>query len=349
MAENKKEKTAVTTQKKEKGNDKRRLLAVLEILKRTDEEHPLTKNEIINKVVELGIEVNNPKTIAADLNMLRECGYDIVTDYGGSFMAGGQTFENYELKILADNVANARYLTEEHSRDLIERIKALATESGEQMIAATTIMDPKMKSKDIKMKYKLDTLFRCIQKKTKVKFRYKKPGGERTVSYEVNPYALSLYEEEYYLTAAFDAGQSYSNNPFSFKVSRMDRVEETDIPARKISEIAILSDDGGFADIQTYRRVMKNMWSGLQSREIVLRVEHFLADSKLVLSADRVKTNEDGSLTVYTKTFLNTGFYQTISRYGDGVEIIRPEEARQGYVEYLKNVLQVYEEENRQF
>ena len=43
MAENKKEKTAVTTQKKEKGNDKRRLLAVLKILKRTDEEHPLTK------------------------------------------------------------------------------------------------------------------------------------------------------------------------------------------------------------------------------------------------------------------------------------------------------------------
>ena len=164
------------------------------------------------------------------------------------------------------------------------------------------------------------------------------------MSYEVNPYALSLYEEEYYLTAAFDAGQSYSNNPFSFKVSRMDRVEETDTPARKISEIVILSDEGGFADIQTYRRVMKNMWSGLQSREIVLRVEHFLADSKLVLSADRVKTNEDGSLTVYTRSFLNIGFYQTISRYGDGVEIIRPEEARHGYVECLKRVLGLYEE-----
>ena len=126
----------------------------------------------------------------------------------------------------------------------------------------------------------------------------------------------------------------------------MDRVEETDVSARKISEIAVLSDGGGFADIQTYRRVMKNMWSGLQSREIVLRVETLLADSKLVLSADRVKINEDGSLMVYTKSFLNTGFYQTISRYGDGVEIIRPEEARQGYVGYLKNVLQVYEKEN---
>ena len=211
------------------------------------------------------------------------------------------------------------------------------------MIAATTIMDPKMKSKDITMKYKLDTLFRCIQKKKKVKFWYKKPGGERKVHYEVSPYALSLYEEEYYLTAAFAAGKSYSNTPFSFKVSRMERVEETDEPARKIGEIKVLSDGGGFADIQTYRRVMMNMWSGIQPREIMIRVEHVLADSKLVLSAERVKENGDGSLTVYMKSIVNTGLYQTLARYGDGVEILKPEEARKGYVEYLKRTLDVYE------
>ena len=162
----KNEKVLEGSSKKDKGNDKKRLLAVLEILKRTDEEHPLTKNEIIDRVEAFGIEVNNSKTIAADLNTLRDFGYDIVTGYGGSFMAGGQVFENYELKILADNVANARYLSEEHSLDLIDRLKTLATASGEQMIAATTVMDPKLKSKDIKMKYKLDTLFRCIQKRT---------------------------------------------------------------------------------------------------------------------------------------------------------------------------------------
>ena len=233
----------------------------------------------------------------------------------------------------------------EESEFIIERLREMATESGDEMIAATTVMDPKMKSKDITMKYKLDTLFRCIQKKKKVKFRYQKPGGERAVNYEyeVSPYALSLYEEEYYLTAAFAAGKSYSNTPFSFKVSRMERVEETDEPARKIGEFDILSDGGGFADIQTYRRVMMNMWSGIQPREIVIRVEHFLSDSKLVLCAERVKENGDGSLTVYMKSIVNTGLYQTLARYGDGVEILKPEEARKGYVEYLKRTLDVYE------
>ena len=246
---------------------------------------------------------------------------------------------------MADNIANARYLPLEESEFIIERLREMATESGDEMIAATTVMDPKMKSKDITMKYKLDTLFRCIQKKKKVKFRYKKPGGERAVNYEVSPYALSLYEEEYYLTAAFAAGKSYSNTPFSFKVSRMERVEETDESARKIGDFTILSDGGGFADIQTYRRVMKNMWSGIQPREVVLRVEYLLADSKLVLSTDRVKENGDGSLTVYMKSIVNTGLYQTLARYGDGVEVVKPEEARKGYVEYLKSTLKVYEKE----
>ena len=338
---------AKTMEKKNVGNDKLRLLAVLKIMQRTDEDHPLTKNQIMNKVVEQGIEVSNSKTIAADLATLKDAGYDIVTNYSGSFMTDGQIFQNYELKILADNIANARYLPLEESEFIIERLREMATESGDEMIAATTVMDPKMKSKDITMKYKLDTLFRCIQKKKKVKFRYQKPGGERAVNYEyeVSPYALSLYEEEYYLTAAFAAGKSYSNTPFSFKVSRMERVEETDEPARKIGEFDILSDGGGFADIQTYRRVMMNMWSGIQPREIVIRVEHFLSDSKLVLSAERVKENGDGSLTVYMKSIVNTGLYQTLARYGDGVEILKPEEARKGYVEYLKRMLDVYEKE----
>ena len=125
----------------------------------------------------------------------------------------------------------------------------------------------------------------------------------------------------------------------------MEKVEETGEPARKIGEIKILSDGLGFADIQNYRRVMKNMWSGAKGQDVILKVQPYLADSKLVLSADRVREDEDGSLTVFTKAILNTGFYQALARYGDGVEIVRPEEARKGFVEYLKRTLSIYEEE----
>ena len=101
-----KKQNAKTSEKKNVGNDKLRLLAVLKIMQRTDEDHPLTKNQIMNKVVEQGIEVSNIKTIAADLATLKDAGYDIVTNYSGSFMTDGQIFQNYELKILADNIAS---------------------------------------------------------------------------------------------------------------------------------------------------------------------------------------------------------------------------------------------------
>ena len=357
MAEKKDDKTAKgnkavkankitnTSSKKHIGNDKKRLLVVLEIMKRTDEEHPLTKNQIMDKVVEQGVEVNNPKTIAADIAALKELGYDIVTDYSGNFLAGGQLFENYELKILADNIANARYLTAQHSLELIDRIKKLASESGEKMITATTVMDPKLKSSDRKMKYKLDTLFRCIQKKRKVIFGYLKPGGSRMQSYTVSPYALSIYEDDYYLTAAFDSGKKYSDKPFNFRVSRMMKVEETELPVRSISEIKILAGGYGFVNIQNYRRLMKNMWGGTKLCEVVLNCRAFLNDSRLVLSADRVRENEDGTLVVYMKTILNEGLYQTLARYGNSVEIVQPEEARRGYVQYLRSMLNVYEKE----
>ena len=221
----------------------------------------------------------------------------------------------------------------------------MASESGEEMIAATTVMDPKLKSSDGKMKYKLDTLFRCIQKKRKVQFSYRKPGASRVQSYTVNPYALSLYEDDYYLTAAFDSGKGYSDIPFNFRVKRMKKVEETELSARSISDIKILADGFGTADIKSYRRLMINLWSGAKAREVILKVLPHLSDSQLVLAADRVKENEEGSLTIFTKVIINTGFYQTLARYGDGVEMVRPEEVRQGYVEFLKNVLRVYEKE----
>ena len=124
-----KKQNAKTSEKKNVGNDKLRLLAVLKIMQRTDEDHPLTKNQIMNKVVEQGIEVSNIKTIAADLATLKDAGYDIVTNYSGSFMTDGQIFQNYELKILADNIANARYLPLEESEFIIERLREMATES----------------------------------------------------------------------------------------------------------------------------------------------------------------------------------------------------------------------------
>ena len=58
---------------------KRRLLLVQKLLyENTDEQHPLTTFEILDYLLEQGI-LTNRKTLKGDLDLMAECGMDIVT------------------------------------------------------------------------------------------------------------------------------------------------------------------------------------------------------------------------------------------------------------------------------
>ena len=58
---------------------KRRLLLVQRLLyENTDEQHPLTTFEILDYLLEQGI-LTNRKTLKGDLDLMVECGMDIVT------------------------------------------------------------------------------------------------------------------------------------------------------------------------------------------------------------------------------------------------------------------------------
>ena len=58
---------------------KRRLLLVQKLLyENTDEQHPLTTFEILDYLLEQGI-LTNRKTLKGDIDLMVECGMDIVT------------------------------------------------------------------------------------------------------------------------------------------------------------------------------------------------------------------------------------------------------------------------------
>lgn len=48
-----------------------KLLYVLDILKRTDEQHPITTNQIVSKLQAYGINAER-KSVLRDINMLRD-------------------------------------------------------------------------------------------------------------------------------------------------------------------------------------------------------------------------------------------------------------------------------------
>ena len=101
------------------------------MMKDTDEENPISANEIIAKLSDLDITAER-KSIYDDIECLRRFGLDIERDNsknGGYFLAS-RDFETPELKLLADAVGSSKFITQKKSLALIKKIESLASKTG---------------------------------------------------------------------------------------------------------------------------------------------------------------------------------------------------------------------------
>ena len=96
----------------------------------SDEEHPLTVNDIIAKLAKNDISAER-KAIYADIEVLRDImDMDICTVRNGSQTAydlASDTFQFEELQLLCDAVACSKFITEKKSRELINKISHLTS------------------------------------------------------------------------------------------------------------------------------------------------------------------------------------------------------------------------------
>ena len=108
---------------------KKRVLTLLKLLyETTDEDHPLTTQDMLSYLEEKGIPTNR-KTLKSDLDILIESGMDIVkvVSKPNRYFWGDRHFEMPELKLLIDAVNSSRFITEKKSRALGEKITTLAS------------------------------------------------------------------------------------------------------------------------------------------------------------------------------------------------------------------------------
>lgn len=103
-----------------------RLLGVAEILKDSDEKHPFTSDRIIGELKRrYNIEAER-KAIGLDIKALVEKGEDIIScNYKRmGYFQGTHQFEGWEVKILMDAVAQAKFLTPAVTGRLIDKLLA---------------------------------------------------------------------------------------------------------------------------------------------------------------------------------------------------------------------------------
>lgn len=220
----------------QENRQKIKLLKLIELLRQeTDELHPLSTNEICNRLGAMGISCER-RTLTKDIALLNEQGYEVMWCRVGKekgYYIADRSFSVPELKILIDAVQAANFITEKKSAELIDKIAALGGSHQADILQSNLVCFNTRKHSNETVYYSVGYLEDAIQQQNKVLFRYfdLDEHGEKIYRrdghrYVVEPVALVFHEDNYYVVVYSAKHDSTAN----YRIDRMDSVEIIDEP-----------------------------------------------------------------------------------------------------------------------
>ena len=216
-------------------NQRAKLLYLMKILlEKTDEQHPLTMNELISELATYDVHAER-KSVYNDLEHLRRFGLDIETTRGKttSYYISHRQFELPELKLLVDAVQSSRFITEKKSEELIAKLSTLTSKSQALDLKRQIFVADRPKSFNEQSYYSVDSIHAAINDGKKITFKYFDYDVEKCrvfrkdgALYQVSPITLCWDSDKYYLVA-YSAEHDELRN---YRVDRMSEVNVSDEP-----------------------------------------------------------------------------------------------------------------------
>lgn len=242
-----------------------KLLKLLELLRQeTDEEHPMTTNEICSRLIAMHISCER-RTLARDMKTLNEQGYEIqscVVGKAKGYYIADRSFSLPELKMLIDAVQGSNLLTEKKTRELTEKIAALGGSRQAEVLKSNIIHFNRSKQTNERIYYTIDALEEALRRKKKVTILYFHLDENRNKVYRsengvhlVEPIALVYNNDNYYLTCY----NPQSDRNYNY---RLDRIEQVRIEKESISEKARLRS----RNVARYNAQVFKMYGGEPER-----------------------------------------------------------------------------------
>ena len=322
---------------------KLKILYVMDyLLKRSDENHPVTVAQLIGELESHGISAER-KSIYDDLESLREYGLDILQTGSGKnsgYYVASREFELPELKLLVDSVQSSKFITYKKTLSLIKKIESLTSVYDAQLLRRQLYVKNRIKTMNESIYYNVDELHRGIAENRKIRFHY----FEYTVRkerrfrrdgawYVLSPYALSWDDENYYLVG-FDSEAGIIKH---FRVDKMADIEVTEEP-RDGEEIYAALDMG------VYARKTFGMFTG-EETSVRLRFEKDLVGAVIDRLGRDVMLVPDGEdhFTVRTDVIVSPQFFAWVLGFGNKAKILEPESVVRKLREHLDQVTALYE------
>lgn len=258
---------------------KLKMLYLKEIFERyTDEEHPVTLQEVTKKLAEEEVSVER-KTFYDDIRILRDdYGMDLIKcDDNYHYYLGGREFELAELKLLVDAMLSAKFISAKQKKTIIEKLGSLTSEHYADQLRRQMVTDDRSGAFNKKFFYTVDEIHKAIAGGSKITFRYwqwnekgKKLFRRNGESYLVSPYGLVWDNHNYYLVGLFENEEEGIRE---LRTYRVDKMEDTEAQEEKID----LKTKKELYHPEVYKNMVFEMYHGEKER-VHLRCNNELAN-----------------------------------------------------------------------
>lgn len=341
------------------------LLVAQVLLKQTDDKHAIKTSDIISHLEEYGI-LAEAHSVQRDIRMLNEL-FEIDTDpalnikererlnyyieYDKSqhgYKVSNRPYDFDELKLLAECIHSAKFISEKQSKDLLETVYSLCSEHQEKEIKKKVYLvgRAKGKTRNDKVMRSIQKINEAIKADCQIEFQYMKytiqdratqVSKRNGAAYQYSPYALLINEGNYYMIAADLRGKKL----YHFRVDRMKGV-------KLVCEERTGKDLYKNFDIENYTHRAFSMFGG-EEMDVKLQFDNKLLDTVI----ERFGTGsdvyygyvDDKHFIISTKVEVSSQFYSWLCGFGTMVKIISPQNVVEGYTEYLKDIADSYKVE----
>ncbi|NLF20468.1 MAG: WYL domain-containing protein [Clostridiaceae bacterium] len=321
-------------------NQKLKLLYLMKILlEHSDEEHPLSMQDMIEALATHGISAER-KSIYSDLELLRSFGLDIELKQSKTFgyYVASRNFELPELKLLGDAVQSSRLITQKKSEELLRKLADLTSTHQAKRLHRQVYIADRPKNLNESVYYSIDAINDAINSKRQICFKYfdydvnKKRvyrGGGKI--YQQTPLALCWADDNYYLIS-YNANYDSLNH---YRVDRISKVEISDEPAAEIAQDSF--------NVAEHAKKVFGMFSGeLVNAELVfdrnlvnIVIDRFGKDVYLIPEGERFR--------IHAEVSINPVFLSWMFQFGRQAEIRGPERLREAMAQLLRENSQMYD------
>lgn len=312
-------------------------------LEKTDKNHFVTMFDINNFLEEKEIFADR-KTIYANIKLLNFIGFEIVgTPAKDKYFYNHPTrlFDENELKFLIDSVAASKFLTEKKSRELINKVKSLASVYERENLNRSVLIGNRIKSMNDKVLKNLDTIYLALSTNSQITFQYMRWNPQKKLEFLkggkplcVSPFAVSLNDDNYYLVA-------YEKRTDTLKHYRIDKMTSIKLTA---DEREGMSHYKSF-DIGDYTRKTFSMFGGEEqtvsiecpNKLVGVFIDRFGDTASIRPSFDK----KDFSV-VRVSVNVSLQFFAWVFGLGKDTRIISPESVVNDFKQTVTDILSNY-------